>query len=281
VGIVRGVRDVRIVRFVRIVRIVLALVLCAGVVSAAQFGRALVRGQRIATPGDFDGRFNFCRLVYDGNRNGGSWQTDYPNADINMSIRFSELTKTRVAFYPTGEPKHLLVRPTSESLFKCPLVILTAPGSAIFDDEEAEALRTYLDKGGFIWADDFWGTAQWEQWEEEIRKVVPESDGEIVELPMDHPMLRSQFIVTEIPQIPNIGYYRRSGGDTSERGSDSAIPTAKIIADADGRAMVLMTHNTDISDSWEREGEDASYFYAFSPKGYALGINVLLYAMTH
>ena len=280
-GIVRGVRDVRIVRFVRIVRIVLALVLCAGVVSAAQFGRALVRGQRIATPGDFDGRFNFCRLVYDGNRNGGSWQTDYPNADINMSIRFSELTKTRVAFYPTGEPKHLLVRPTSESLFKCPLVILTAPGSAIFDDEEAEALRTYLDKGGFIWADDFWGTAQWEQWEEEIRKVVPASEHPIVDLPMDHPLLRSQFVVTEIPQIPNIGYYRRSGGDTSERGSDSAIPTAKIIADADGRAMVLMTHNTDISDSWEREGEDASYFYAFSPKGYALGINVLLYAMTH
>jgi hypothetical protein len=98
---------------------------------------------------------------------------------------------------------------------------------------------------------------------------------------MDHPMLRSQFVVTEIPQIPNIGYYRRSGGDTSERGSDSAVPSAKIISDDRGRVIVLMTHNTDISDSWEREGEDATYFYAFSPKGYALGINVLLYALTH
>ena len=94
-------------------------------------------------------------------------------------------------------------------------------------------------------------------------------------------MLRSQFVVTEIPQIPNIGYFRRSGGDTSERGSDSEVPTARVINDSMGRAMVLMTHNTDISDSWEREGEDASYFYAFSPKGYALGINVLLYALTH
>jgi hypothetical protein len=98
---------------------------------------------------------------------------------------------------------------------------------------------------------------------------------------MDHPMLRSQFVVTEIPQIPNIGFFRRSGGGTSEQGDDSTTPTARIISDSHGRVMVLMTHNTDISDSWEREGEDASYFYAFSPKGYALGINVLLYALTH
>jgi hypothetical protein len=257
------------------------LVLGAGVVGAAQFQRALVRGQRIATVDDFDGRFNFCRLVYDGNRNGGSWQTDFPNADINMSIRFSELTKTRVAFYPSGAPKHLLVRATSESLLKCPLVILTAPGSAIFDDEEAQALRTYLDKGGFIWADDFWGTDQWEQWEGELRKVIPASERPIVDLPMDHPLLQMQFIVREIPQIPNIGYWRRSGGDTSERGADSAVPSAKMISDDQGRILVLMTHNTDISDAWEREGEDPRFFYEFSPKGYALGINVLLYAMTH
>jgi len=54
-----------------------------------------------------------------------------------------------------------------------------------------------------------------------------------------------------------------------------------MIVDSRGQPMVLMTHNTDISDSWEREGEDPNYFYEFSPKGYALGINVLLYALTH
>ena len=230
---------------------------------------------------DFDGRFNFCRLFYDGNRNGGSWRTDFPAADYNMSIRFSELTKTRVAFYPSGEPKHLIVRATDDTLFQCPMVIMTAPGSAIFDREDAGALRTYLDKGGFLWADDFWGSDQWEQWEGEIRKVLPAAEYPIVEVPDGHPILRTQFIVTEIPQIPNIGYWRRSGGDTSERGSDSVVPTARFIADSQGRAIVLMTHNTDISDSWEREGEDPNYFYEFSPKGYALGINVFLYALTH
>ncbi len=230
--------------------------------------------------GDFDGRFHFCRLVYQGNRNGGSWTTDYPNADINFSIRLAELTRTNVSV-TAGQPNHLLVRPTDPLLYQCPMVMMTAPGSALFDDEEAAALRTYLAKGGFLWADDSWGTDQWEQWESQLRKVLPESEYPMVDVPMGHPLLTAQFIVTEIPQIPNIGYFRRSGGDTSEQGSDSAVPRARIISDAENRVMVLMTHNTDISDSWEREGEDASYFYAFSPRGYALGINVFLYAMTH
>src|SRR5215208_4521299 len=250
------------------------LVAGTAAVAAAQFQRGIPFGTRLATDKDYDGQFHFCRLVYQGNRNGGSWTTDYPNADINMSIRFAE--RTRVSFTSARQPKHLLVRPVDDTLFQCPLVILTAPGSAIFDEEEAAALRTYLAKGGFIWADDFWGTDQWEQWESQVRKVLPASTHPIVDVPMDHPMLRVQFVVTEIPQIPNIGYFRRSGGDTSERGADSAVPRARIISDEKGRVMMLMTHNTDISDAWEREGEDPSYYYAFSPKGYALGINVFL-----
>ena len=103
----------------------------------------------------------------------------------------------------------------------------------------------------------------------------------IVDLPMDHPMLRVQFVVTEIPQIPNIGFYRRSGGGTSEQGYDSQEPHARIITDPRGRVMVLMTHNTDISDSWEREGQNPEYFLSFSPEGYALGLNVALYAMMY
>lgn len=258
-----------------------AIVLAASAAAAAQFQRGLPFGTRMATERDYDGKFHFCRLVYQGNRNGGSWTTDYPNADINMSIRLAELTRTSVSFTPSGQPNHLLVRPTDDALFQCPLVIMTAPGSAIFDERDAAALRTYLAKGGFLWADDFWGTDQWEQWEHQLRKVLPAPDHAITDIPLDHPMLRTQFVVTEVPQIPNIGYYRRSGGDTSERGADSAVASARAVADAHGRVLVLMTHNTDISDSWEREGEDASYFYAFSPRGYAFGINVLLYAMTH
>ena len=85
----------------------------------------------------------------------------------------------------------------------------------------------------------------------------------------------------EFPQIPSIQFWRTSGGATSERGLDSATPHARAIADPHGNIMVLMTHNTDISDAWEREGEDPRFFYSFSPTGYAVGINAVLYAMTH
>ena len=63
--------------------------------------------------------------------------------------------------------------------------------------------------------------------------------------------------------------------------SESAHVDLRGIADRHGRLMVLMTHNTDISDAWEREGEDPRFFYQFSPNGYAVGINVVMYAMTH
>jgi hypothetical protein len=71
------------------------------------------------------------------------------------------------------------------------------------------------------------------------------------------------------------------GRGTSELGFDSADVYVKGIQDAHERLMVLMTHNTDISDTWEREGENPEYFDLFSPVGYAIGVNVALYAMTH
>jgi uncharacterized protein DUF4159 len=247
----------------------------------AQFRRGLF-GVRLARPADFDGRWHFCRLVYEPSPTGtgGSWRTDFPRADINMSIRLSELTRTDVSF-TAAQPNPLLVRPTDDALFQCPFVLMSAPGSAGFSDQDAERLREFVLKGGFLWADDFWGSYQWEQWLTQIRKVLPATQYPIIDLPLSHPMLTTQFIVREVPQIPNIGYFMRSGGDTSEQGADSAMPHARIISDATGRVMVLMTHNTDIGDSWEREGDDPTFFYRFGVPGYAFGINVMLYALTH
>ncbi|MSO82120.1 MAG: DUF4159 domain-containing protein [Acidobacteria bacterium] len=251
-------------------------------VAEAQFRRGF-SSARYATDKDFDGGFHYCRLVYGGGfrRGGGSWTTDYPNADINMSIRLSELTKINVSRNASGQPNHLLVRVSGDELFQCPLVIMSAPGSALIENAEAARLREYLLKGGMLWTDDSWGTYQWEQWVDQLRKVLPAKDYPIFDLPLDHALFRTQFEVTEIPQIPNIGFFLRTGGRTSEQGADSAVPHLSAIADGAGRLMVLMTHNTDIQDSWEREGEDPSYFYAFSPRGYALGINAILYALTH
>ena len=268
----------------RLLVAVVTLVLVSSV-AWAQFGRGgnASVAAHLARPDSFDGRFHYCRLVYQMNPlgDGGSWLTDYPLADIDLSIRLAELTKIRVAFDPTGTPQHLIVPLTGEELFHCPFIMAQEVGRAFFNGTDAMRLRTYLLKGGFLWVDDFWGSAAWDSWASQIAKVLPPSEYPIVDLAPEHPIFHTMFDLRGVPQIPGIGYWRGSRGGTSERGTDSAQVHTRAISDHAGRVMVLMTHNTDVSDSWEREGEDPQYFYSFSPAGYQVAMNVLLYAMTH
>ena len=99
--------------------------------------------------------------------------------------------------------------------------------------------------------------------------MLPPGTHPLRDLGPEHPIFHTMFPVTEVPQIQSIQFWRGTG-ETSERGSDSATPHLRGIADASGRLMVVATHNTDISDAWEREGEDP-----------AVALNVLLYAMSH
>jgi Domain of unknown function (DUF4159) len=267
----------------------LAIVLIAsGGLAYAQFGFG--RGEsnapaRMAPAQLPDANFAVCRLMYTSVRRepaGGGWRTDYPYGEINLSIRFSELTRTRVSWIGERQPNHYVVRLTDDALFQCPFTIASDVGTIGLGSEEASRLRTYLLKGGFLWVDDFWGTLAWEQWSHEIAKAFPPEEYPIEDVPVSDPIFQSQFIVSKVPQITNIGFWRRSGGrETSERGDDSREPHFRAVRDTHGRIMIVMTHNTDVADSWEREGEDPGFFYQFSPNGYALGINVLLHAMTH
>jgi hypothetical protein len=236
----------------------------------------------LARPESFDGKFHYCRAVYRSNPrgDGGGWTTDYPLADIDLSIRLSELTKIAVSFDAPEQPRHLIVRLTDDELFQCPLIIMQEVGRLLLTREDAELLRNYLLKGGFLWVDDFWGSYAWEVFEAEIRKVFPAPDYQIFDVPPSHPILHAMFDLEGVPQIPAIGVWL-GGGRTSERGADSDVVHTRAIADARGRVMVFITHNTDVSDSWEREGEDPGYFYKFSVDGYRVAINVILYAMTH
>jgi hypothetical protein len=205
---------------------------------------------------------------------------DWPRADINLSIRLSELTKTVVGKAPAGDPNHLLMRLTDEALFKCPFIMMTEVGDISLSDDEVERLREYFAKGGFLWADDFWGSLAWEWWEGQIRRVFPASEYPIIDVPLNHPLFRSQFEMKDgAPQISAIGNWQR--GVLSERGADSADVHVRAIVDSHDRIMVLITHNTDFGDSYEREGDNPEYFYQMSVPGYAFGINTLLYAMTH
>jgi len=267
-------------------RLAVVLVVAGTTVAAAQFRGFGPRGYpaKFPTAETFGYGFNFCRGLYTSGRReagGQGWSTDYPDAELNFSIRFSELTKTRVPKDSYGQPDHVVVRLTEDALFQCPYLHMEDMGTAAFTDDEVVGLRTYLLKGGFLWVDDFWGTYAWNNWVSQLARVLPPSEYPIRDIPLDHPVLKTMFEIKQVPQIPSIQFWRTSGGGTSERGSDSATPHMRGVSDAEGNLMVLMTHNTDISDAWEREGEDPRFFYNFSPDGYAVGINVLLYAMTH
>ena len=226
-----------------------------------------------------------CHMLYTSVRreqNGSGWRTDYPWAQRNLLIRLSELTKTHVSWAEAGIPHVWLVRLTDPALFGCAYLMASDVGTIGLSPEEADALGIYLKKGGFLWVDDFWGEAAWDQWTRELGKALPSTQYTIEDVPLSDPIFRSMLEVKKVPQVTGIGFWRAVGGTTtSERGEETAVAHLRAVRDSHGRIMVAMTHNTDVSNSWERETEDPRYFYQFSVEGYALGINVLLYAMTH
>jgi hypothetical protein len=246
-------------------------------------GRRNGPGVHFAKPGDFDGSFQFCRVVYRmiQGGDGGDWSVDWPRADWNLSTRLSELTKAPVSVdEKTGEPNALMIQLSDPELFHCPFIMMTEVGNIYLDEVESRNLHDYLLKGGFLWADDFWGNYAWQIWESQIRKVLPSGPYPFVDLPLEHPIFHSVFTILKFPQIPGIAFWMRSGGSTSER-SDSTVPHVRALVDERGRIMVLITHNTDFGDAFEEEATNHQYFLEFSVPGYAFGVNALVYSMTH
>jgi len=280
-------------------RVVPLVLLCSLIASAgytyAQFGPrgfggfGLVgeQGDAAETPPRQwpDGYVAGCHMLYTSVRreaNGAGWRTDYPRAQRHLLLRLSELTKTHVSWREPNVPHVWLVELTDKALFDCPFLMASDVGTIGMSNEEAAALGLYFEKGGFLWVDDFWGEAAWEQWTIELAKALPPDKYPVQDVPLTDPIFRAMFEVKEVPQVTSIRFWRSVGGQTtSERGAETAEPHLRGIRDAHGRLVVVMTHNTDMSDSFEREGDDPQFFYQFSPKGYALGINILLYAMSH
>jgi hypothetical protein len=241
-------------------------------------------GPRVGANAPYDGAFQFCRIMFRNasNGDGGGWYVDYPKADQNLSFRFSELTRASVSRDIAGNFNHVVLSLTDEqTLSHCPFIMMTEVGATYLDEEEAASLRRYLQRGGFLWADDFWGEYAWAHWENEIRKALPSGEFPLMEIPLDHSIFHVLYDVRVKEQIPSIGFWYGTNGGTSERGRDSAETHVRGITDRDGRLLAVFTHNTDFGDAFEREGDSREYFERFAGPGYAFGIDVLLYAMTH
>jgi hypothetical protein len=242
------------------------------------FGRA-----PYSTPWMYDGSFIFCRVAFSQSPygDGGGWMVDYPRADLNLPFRTGQLTTIPISRDGRGEPNHVVITLSDPHLFECPFVMMTEVGGLWLDEQEAANLRLYLEKGGFVWADDFWGSYAWEAFESQLRKALPAAEFPIFDVPLDHPIFHTVYNVKYIPQIPSINFWFGSGFQTSERYGDSAQPHIRAINNPRGHIMMVITHNTDFGDAFEREGDDRRYFERFAAEGYSFGINVLVYAMTH
>jgi hypothetical protein len=228
--------------------------------------------------------FTFVRLKYtvDGRHGFGHtkdrWLIDSPDSDLDFSFRLQQMTSMKV------NPDGLYLDITDKELFNYPFTYIVEPGRLTFTDEEVTILRKYLSNGGFLMFDDFWGEREYAAFYEEIKKVFP--NREPVELPFEHPIFHCVFDLDKKPQIPGIEHaLKNQGTDITwepRRGEDTSEVHYKGIFDDKNRLMVLICHNTDLGDSWEREGENEYYFKRFSEKyGYPLGINIVFYVMTH
>ena len=224
-------------------------------------------------------QFTFVRIDYTSVRRyrtrGNGWGTDFPDAELNLSWRLQQMTSMKV------NPDPVQLELSEKELFDYPFIYIVEPGSLLFHESEVIALRKYLLSGGFLMVDDFWGEDEWENFYEQIKRVFPDREPE--ELQLDHPVFHTVFDLKEKPQIPSINWVRRAQetGETWER-HDAQEVHIKAIYDDQKRMMVIICHNTDLGDGWEREGEDPYYFKEFSEKkAYPLGINILFYAMTH
>jgi hypothetical protein len=227
--------------------------------------------------------FTFVRIRYSSGGGGrgygrgygggyGTWMTDFPDSDLNFSFRLHQLTALDV------DPNGKIIELTDDELFDYPFIYIVEPGHNMWLTEpEIVALRRYLLNGGFLMVDDFWGEAEYRNLYENMKHVFP--NREPVELPLEHEIFHCVFDLKEKPQIPGINAFL--AGQTTERW-DAPHANYKGIFDDEGRMMVIICHNTDTGDGWEREGEDPRYFKQYSEKfAYPLGINIITYAMTH
>ncbi|MSU66309.1 MAG: DUF4159 domain-containing protein [Opitutus sp.] len=223
--------------------------------------------------------FTFARVKrsYAMDGDGGPWTTDAPDSDLNLSYRLQQMTSMKV------DPDGRFLWLTDKDLTDYPFIYMVEPGSLELSNEEIVALRNYLNRGGFLMLDDFWGEYAWMVVERVFKKILP--DHKFVEVPLEHPLYHCVFEIKAKGQVPNVYLGEQSQFDPEHRTwerEDAKVVHHRAIFDDKGRLMVMATHNTDNGDGWEREGESDYYFHNFSEKNsYPLGINIIFYVMTH
>ena len=254
---------------------VLALALVAIVLTGAAV-RAQSGPDPAARQREAAGEFQFIRLAYRANRYGQGrgygrremWATDYPDAEHHFSKGIARLTRIDAA--ANGN----VLRPGDPAIFDYPWLYAVEVGYWHLTHDEAQNLRDYLLRGGFLMVDDFHGTFEWANFVASMERVFP--DRPIVDIAETDSVLHVVYDLDHRIQIPSRMFIY--SGVTWER--DGYTPHWRGIYDDEGRLMVAINHNMDIGDAWEH-ADWPDYPENMTALAYRFGINYLVYAMTH
>jgi uncharacterized protein DUF4159 len=198
-----------------------------------------------------------------------SWTQDYPRADRHFAQLLRRLT--RVQARSVEQPVNL---DDGDDVYSYPWLCAGEMGDWKLTDAQAKKLRDYLLRGGFLMLDDFWGTEEWERFDESMRLVFP--DRAIVDIDDSDQIFHVVYDLKDRYQIPGQWALRR--GTTYRK--DGSVPKWLGIYDDNGRVMVAMAFNSDIGDSWEW-ADEPTYPEKYSALGIRIGVNFVMYSLTH
>jgi hypothetical protein len=242
----------------------------------------------IELPSDYQEQteFVFARLMYpqhprarfggyrrfgggDWREGGTSWTQDYPRADRHFAAALRRLSRIQVR--SVEQPINL---DDGDDAFNYPWMNAGEMGDWKLSDAQVVELREWLLRGGFLMLDDFWGTEEWNRFAESMRRVFPNRP--MVEIAGDDPIFHIVYDLDDRYQVP--GEWALARGTTYR--NDGATPHWRGIFDDHGRVMVAMTFNSDVGDSWEW-ADDPNYPEKYSALGIRIGVNYVVYSMTH
>jgi hypothetical protein len=157
-----------------------------------------------------------------------------------------------------------------------PWIYMVEPGNLKLTDADVLILREYLLRGGSLTFDDFHGPIEWDHMAAEMKRVFP--DRKIVDFPSDHPIFSAFYKLDAYPQVAGLGSFL--AGRSWEKGGYTA--RLRTIFDDTGRPMLFINWNTDMGDGWEwSNAEDYPGYIKYTAQAYRMGINEIVYALTH
>ena len=216
--------------------------------------------------------FEFVRLLY---TDSGSYDfrscscsVDWPEAEYFFGLGVTRLTRVE------ADGESTLLALDDDSIFNYPWLYAVEVGEWRLTDHEAERLREYLLRGGFLMVDDFHGSVEWRDFAESMTRVFP--DRPMVDIADANEVLHVVYDVDERIQVP--GIVALNSGRTFE--DDGVVPTWRGIYDDYGRLMVVINHNMDLGDAWEH-ADTPGYPQEMTTLALHFAVNYVVYAMTH